>query len=163
MSDKEDPLSKAFGVEDDRPSTEMTPSMLPQTNTVSKFDEYVDADYEFARENTMNTILKAMDALDSMIDLAQVAQHPRAYEVLGGLVNTIVAANKDLLDLAKKSKELKKVEAETPITNNTGDVTNNLFVGSTADFQNFLQTNGITTNVKEIIYQKKDKIIDNEK
>jgi len=159
MSDKEDPLSKAFGVDDDRPSNEIAPSMLPQAGAVSKFDEYVDADYEFARENIMNTILKAQDALDSMIDLAQVAQHPRAYEVLGGLVNTIVASNKDLLDLAKKSKELKKVEAETPAK--VGDITNNnVFVGSTAELQKLLRDNGVHTNVKEIIIEQNKKKIE---
>lgn len=159
---KDDPLSQAFGVDSEEEASTDIPLFPVTRNNENKFEEYVDADYEFARENIMNTILKANDALDSMIDLAHVAQHPRAYEVLGGLVKTIVDSNKDLLELAKKNKELKKVEAETPVTNN-GDITNNLYVGSTSDLQAFLQNNGVATNVKEIIYQKKDKVIDDEK
>jgi len=162
---KEEPLSKIFDIEEDVEENveEKQLVLLPETVNENRFDEYVDADYEFARENIMSTILKAQDALDSMIDLAQVAQHPRAYEVVGGLVNTIVASNKDLLDLAKKNKELKKVEAETPASQTSNVTQNNMFVGSTTEFLKMLKDNGIKSDVKEIILQQsvKKKEIDN--
>jgi hypothetical protein len=50
------------------------------------------------------------------------------------LINTLVAANKDLLDLQKKKKELFKEEKpDKTVTNN------NLFVGSTAELQKLIK------------------------
>jgi hypothetical protein len=51
--------------------------------------------------------------------------------VVSQLTKTLVDANKDLLDIQKKVKDLKKTEeAEKP-----QNVTNALFVGSTAELQ----------------------------
>jgi hypothetical protein len=92
----------------------------------------VDADFEFARENLMDVINKGQEAL---MDVARQSQHPRAYEVLSTMMNTMVGASKDLLDLqAKKKKLLEDDPAATP-----QQVTNNLFVGSTAELQKYLK------------------------
>ena len=70
-----------------------------------------------------------------MIDFAKQAQHPRAFEVVGGLINNLVDANERLLDLNKKIKEIKKDEE----TKNPQTVNNNLFVGSTSELQKLLK------------------------
>jgi hypothetical protein len=49
-------------------------------------------------------------------------------------MTTLVNANKDLLDLSKKKKELITKDLLDPKT-----VNNNLFVGSTADIQKILR------------------------
>lgn len=92
-------------------------------------------DYSYARENLYDVIEKGQEALFDMLDVAKQSQHPRAYEVLSGLINTLVAANKDLVDLQKKKKDLFKQEEakEKTVTNN------NLFVGSTAELQKLIQ------------------------
>jgi len=95
----------------------------------------VDADFEFARENLMDVINKGQEALFDLMDVARQSQHPRAYEVLSTMMNTMVGASKDLLDLqAKKKKLLEDDPAATP-----QQVTNNLFVGSTAELQKYLK------------------------
>lgn len=95
----------------------------------------VDNDFDFARENLYNVINRGADAIEDMIDLARASQHPRSYEVLATLMKTTAEANKDLLDLQKKKKDIKQAdEKESPQT-----VNNNLFVGSTADLQKMLK------------------------
>jgi hypothetical protein len=51
--------------------------------------------------------------------------------VVSQLTKTLVDANKDLLDIQKKVKDLKKTEEAAKPQN----VTNALFVGSTAELQ----------------------------
>ena len=53
-------------------------------------------------------LLRRADALDSLIDLAKASEHPRAFEVVAQLTKTLVDANKDLLDIQKKVKDLKE-------------------------------------------------------
>jgi hypothetical protein len=91
----------------------------------------IDSDYKYARENLYGVIEKGTEALDTLIELAKASEHPRAFEVVSQLTKTLVDANKDLLDIQKKVKDLKKTdEKEAP-----KNVTNALFVGSTAELQ----------------------------
>jgi hypothetical protein len=98
--------------------------------------EPIDSDYDFARSNLINVIDKGREALDDMLGVAQMSQQPRAYEVIATLIKTLSDSNKDLLELSKKAKELKKDEDQGPKT-----VNNNLFVGSTAELQKLLKNN----------------------
>ena len=74
-------------------------------------------------------------ALYKMIEVADLSQHPRSYEVVSTLINSLSASNKDLLELSEKKKRIEK--AENKIDNN--NVTNNLFIGSTAELQKLLK------------------------
>jgi hypothetical protein len=102
-----------------------------------KMTTQVDADFEYARENMMEVINKGQEALFDLMDVARQSQHPRAYEVLATMMNTMVGASKDLLDLQAKKK---KIMEEDP-TASPQQVTNNLFVGSTAELQKYLKQN----------------------
>ena len=95
----------------------------------------VDNDYKYARENLYGVIEKGTDALDSLLDLAKASEHPRAFEVVAQLTKTLVDANKDLLDIQKKVKDLKKEDDDKQQPQN---VTNALFVGSTAELQKMI-------------------------
>lgn len=102
-----------------------------------KMTTQVDADFEYARENMMEVINKGQEALFDLMDVARQSQHPRAYEVLATMMNTMVGASKDLLDLqAKKKKIMEEDPSASP-----QQVTNNLFVGSTAELQKYLKQN----------------------
>jgi hypothetical protein len=94
-------------------------------------NQEIDSDYKYARENLYGVIEKGTDALDTLIELAKASEHPRAFEVVSQLTKTLVDANKDLLDIQKKVKDLKKSEKEDQPKN----VTNALFIGSTAELQ----------------------------
>lgn len=90
-------------------------------------------DYEFARENLHDAIGKGSKALEELCDVANASQHPRAYEVVSTLIKTLSDANLNLLNLQKKKKDIEKEEDGGP-----NKVTNNLFVGSTADLQKII-------------------------
>lgn len=102
----------------------------------------LEGDFKVARENIHDVISKGSQALDYMLEVAKASEHPRAFEVVSQLTKTLIDANKDLLDLQKKFRELTKPEEAAPQTN----VTNNaLFIGSTADLQKLLK-NGNSEN-----------------
>ena len=101
--------------------------------TIEHFQE--DDDYTFARKNLRSILEKGSIALDKMIEVADLSQHPRSYEVVSTLINSLSASNKDLLELSEKKKRIEK--AENKIDNN--NVTNNLFIGSTAELQKLLK------------------------
>jgi hypothetical protein len=106
---------------------------LPMVQDKPK-DSTVQDDFDYARENLMDVIGKGQEALFDLMDVARQSQHPRAYEVLSTLMNTMVGASKDLLELQAKKKKLME---EDPAAN-TQQVTNNLFVGSTMELQKML-------------------------
>jgi len=102
---------------------------------VEQSDDKAENDYEYARRNLYDIIENGQRALDDMIDFAKQAQHPRAYEVVGTLINNLVDANQKLLHLSKQVKDIRSKEK-----NDAPDkVTNNLFVGSTAELQKLLK------------------------
>lgn len=98
-----------------------------------KVNPEMETDFKYARENLYNIIERGTDALNGIVDLAQQSQHPRSFEVVADLVRTLSTANKDLLDLQKKMKDLQPEEAKNQ------KVTNNLFVGSTKDLTDLLE------------------------
>lgn len=102
--------------------------------TPSSFvDKQVDDDFEYARGNMISAIEKGQEALSGVLEVAGMSQHPRAYEVAATLVKTLADANKDLLELQKRKKDLTGV-GPSPTT-----VNNNLFVGSTAELQQLIK------------------------
>jgi hypothetical protein len=75
-----------------------------------------------------------------MVKLAQIAdssQHPRAFEVLAKLMDTMLNANEKLLALQTKIREIDA--ADTPVNEKAKTINNNLFVGSTAELQKVLK------------------------
>jgi hypothetical protein len=62
-------------------------------------------DYETARTEIHGAMGTLKTAIDEMATLAFSAQHSRAYEVLGGLVEKMVLASEKLVDLQNKSNQ----------------------------------------------------------
>lgn len=93
-------------------------------------------DFEYSRDTLYDLIEKGRDALEDMINVARESEHPRAFEVLSGLIKNVADVNDKLMDLNKKHKE---VHAKEESAKQVGNTTNNLFVGSTTDLQRMLQ------------------------
>ena len=100
----------------------------------------IDDDYEYARGNLKGLIENGKNVIENIMYLAKENESPRAYEVAGQLIKTIADTNKDLLDLAKKVKDVKKTDDKTQETGVT-NVNNTLFVGSTAELQKLIGQN----------------------
>jgi len=109
---------------------------LPAVQKETK-EEDIENDYDFARKNLYDVIGKGTDALDHLIELAKVSEHPRAFEVVATLSKTLMDANKDLLNIQKKVKDLQKEEEAKG--GDVKNVTNALFVGSTAEMLKMLK------------------------
>ena len=91
-----------------------------------------ETDFQYARENLYNLIERGQDGLEELLEIAKQSQHPRAFEVVGQMIDKLANTNKELLNLHKTKKDLTTESA--PKT-----VSNNLFVGSTAELQKFLK------------------------
>jgi hypothetical protein len=103
-------------------------------NSIITTDKEVERrDIEFSRGNIYSLIQTGQIALDDLVSIAQQSQHPRAFEVVSTLMKTLLDANKDLVDIHKKKKEILN-DDETLRT-----INNNLFVGSTAELQKLLK------------------------
>ena len=98
-------------------------------------EKNVDNDYKYSRDTYYELVEKGKESLELMIEVARESEHPRAFEVLSGMIKNISDVNDRLMDLNKKKKDLDKKEEIQKIANTT----NNLFVGSTAELQKILK------------------------
>jgi len=100
-------------------------------------------DFEYSRENLKDLIENGSLALDNLLDVARQSQHPSAYEVIATLMNTLISANKDLLEIRKRQQLIKKNEVGTIDPEDLptpGSITNNnLFVGSTSQLARLIK------------------------
>jgi len=94
-------------------------------------------DFEMARSNIHEVIQNGVFAMEKLSQIADSSQHPRAFEVLAKLMDTMLQANKDLMAL---QKDIRDIDAKDEPTNeNAKIVTNNLFVGSTTELQKVIE------------------------
>lgn len=99
-------------------------------------DKNVEDDYEYSRDTYYDLIEKGRESLDLMIEVARESEHPRAFEVLSGMIKGISDVNDRLMALNKVKKEIQKPDAPKL---EGGTTNNNIFVGSTTELQRFLQ------------------------
>ena len=134
MKDVANVIDEALGVID---PVEKKLSMATHKTIVSRPTENledIDADYKYQRENFYNLIEKGTDAIDGILEIAKESDHPRTYEVAGNLIKQVAEVAEKLGDLQEKMKRLKEVPNTAP-----KNVTNALFVGSTAELQRVLK------------------------
>ena len=108
----------------------------PSTLTVKRdknLDD-VDSDYKYQRENFYNLIERGQDAIDGILEVAKQSDHPRSYEVAGNLISQVAEVTEKLSRLQSSMKRLKEVPSNAP-----KNVTNALYVGSTAELQKLLK------------------------
>ena len=106
-------------------------------------------DYEYSRDTLFDLINKGRNALEDMIEVARESEHPRAFEVLSGLIKNVADVNDKLMDLNKKHKDINVKETPTPLS--PGDTINNtVFIGSTTDLQKMIKGANDANNVIDI-------------
>jgi hypothetical protein len=99
-----------------------------------KQEEDIEKDYEYQRENFYKLVERGSTAIDGILELAKEGEHPRAYEVAGQLIKNVAEVTEKLGDLQEKMRRLKEVPNNAP-----KNVTNALFVGSTAELQKIIK------------------------
>lgn len=115
----EDSISKALNI----------PTVMRDASPPAVVEE--DDDFEYARRNMRDIIEEGKAVLAAAASLAQTSESPRAFEVVGQLISHMTSANKDLIDLKKKRKDIEGEASQAPV----GTTVNAVFVGSTADLQ----------------------------
>ena len=136
MKTQSDILDDVLGITDvvENASKDVTPPreiVVPETKLN---DEDINNDYKYQRENFYNLIERGQDAITGILDLARESETPRSYEVAGNLIKQVAEVNEKLVDLQMKMQKLKEVPSNAP-----KNVTNALFVGSTAELQKMLK------------------------
>ena len=103
-------------------------SVVPRTQTEDEDND----DFKYSRENLYHIIERGQDALDGILQVAKETDHPRAYEVAGQLLKTNAENTEKLVNLQTTKKKVR--ESSGP-----KNVTNALFVGSTAELQKLIK------------------------
>tara|TARA_Y100000994_G_scaffold211443_1_gene185763 strand:- start:78 stop:455 length:378 start_codon:yes stop_codon:yes gene_type:complete len=106
-------------------------------------EKNIDNDYKYSRDTYYELVEKGKQSLELMIEVARESEHPRAFEVLSGMIKNISDVNDRLMDLNKKKKDIDKKDEVKKIANTT----NNLFVGSTTELQKLLKNESEIVNV----------------
>jgi len=140
MSKKFDDLNETFNIEGEVvcKETEIT-SPIEKIENIKSSIEDVRKDYEYTRGNLYSLIEKGQEAINGILELAQESEMPRAYEVAGQLIKNVADATDKLMDLQKKLKEVEEEKQSRSPTN----VTNALFVGSTAELAKLLKNQNL--------------------
>jgi len=111
--------------------TEVLPAVVE--NNTEEYDD-IEKDYRLQRDTFYTLVEKGSTAIDGILELAKEGEHPRGYEVAGNLIKQVAEVAEKLGDLQEKMKRLKEVPNTAP-----KNVTNALFVGSTAELQKMLK------------------------
>lgn len=99
-------------------------------------DEKDREDQELARQTFRKMIRKSEDMLDSLVQIAEGTEHPRAFEVAANLVKTIA-------DVASKLDEVssRRMVAKEKASESTTNINHNhLYVGSSEELMKLIRS-----------------------
>ena len=128
-------IDKALGVFDPvETAIQQNNVTVPKVKPPQSNEDDIENDYKYQRENFYGLVEKGSQAIEGILELAKEQEHPRAYEVAGNLIKQVAEVTEKLGDLQEKMRKLKEVPNSAP-----KNVTNALFVGSTAELQKMLK------------------------
>jgi hypothetical protein len=107
---------------------------LVPVNPETLNDDLGDA-YQQSKENLQELIDQGKEAMEEILQIAKVGQHPRAFEVYGTLLKNVVDANKELLAIQKQMREMSGVKNKEQSTN----IDKAIFIGSTAELNKLIK------------------------
>ena len=121
-------LDEVLGITEKAVAVTSTTPLVPRTQTEDEDND----DFKYSRENLYHLIERGQDALDGILQVAKETDHPRAYEVAGQLLKTNAENAEKLVNLQTTKKKVTEVSGPK-------NVTNALFVGSTAELQKLIK------------------------
>ena len=134
MSNPLKELDKTLGIVSDVEILQKEPWNYEHKVVSVDKEKDIERDYEYQRQNFYNLVEKGTAAIDGILLLAKESEHPRTYEVAGNLIKQVSEVAEKLGDLQEKMKKLSEVPNTAP-----KNVTNALFVGSTAELQKMIK------------------------
>ena len=135
MTKEYNKLDKTFNLTSEVEVVEEKSNVIQREKPSRLTQDDIEKDYEYTRGNLYSIIEKGQEAINGILEIAQESEMPRAYEVAGQLIKSVSDATDKLLDLQQKLKDVNE-EKESKGPNN---VTNALFVGSTADLAKLIK------------------------
>ena len=126
-------IDDALDIESSPISKEILPKTKKELSKVEKGNP-LDVDSEYTRGILYTLVEKGNEAIDSMLEIAQNTEKARDFEVAGQLIKSVAEVTDKLIDLQQKMKKIKEEDPKGP-----KNVTNALFVGSTAELQKLLK------------------------
>jgi hypothetical protein len=137
MNELNKSLSEVFDVE---PVKEIKKEKLPVVqqsyNDPDLKQDLTDA-YQQSKENLQGIIDQGKEAMEEILQIAKVGQHPRAFEVYGTILKNMVDANKELLAIQKQMREMD--ENAKKATSSGPNIDKAIFVGSTSELSKLLK------------------------
>jgi hypothetical protein len=137
MNELNKSLSEVFDVE---PLKEVKQEKLPVVqqsyNDPDLKQDLTDA-YQQSKENLQGIIDQGKEAMEEILQIAKVGQHPRAFEVYGTILKNMVDANKELLAIQKQMREMDENAKKT--TSSGPNIDKAIFVGSTSELSKLLK------------------------
>ncbi len=121
-------LDEVLGITEKAVAVTSSTPLVPRTQTEDEDND----DFKYSRENLYHLIERGQDALDGILQVAKETDHPRAYEVAGQLLKTNADNAEKLVNLQTTKKKVTEVSGPK-------NVTNALFVGSTAELQKLIK------------------------
>lgn len=102
---------------------------------MTSVNKNIQSDYDQSKETYKELIEKGRDGIDMMMEVARESEHPRAFEVLSGMIKNVSDVNDRLMDLNKKMKDITGEEKAARIETTN----NNVFIGTSTDLQRLLK------------------------
>ena len=133
MTKFEKNMEQIFDVNSVEQEKKTQPIVTTHYNKPDVEQDLTDA-YQQSKENLQEIIDSGKDAMEEILQIAKAGQHPRAFEVYGGILKNLVDANKELLGIQKQMRDMDKKKE----TNNT-NIDKAIFVGSTSELSKFLK------------------------
>lgn len=135
----DDQLSQVFDMEPVKENEVITAAGQVVIPEHKEQNEKIDYDYEKTRNNLHDLLATGQDALMHALEVAKSSEHPRAFEVVGNLMNQLADINEKLLKLSERKQKL-DTPAEAKDSTGTKTVTNNnaIFVGSTTELNKLI-------------------------
>ena len=121
-------LDEVLGIAEKAVAVTSSTPLVPRTQTEDEDND----DFKYSRENLYHLIERGQDALDGILQVAKETDHPRAYEVAGQLLKTNADNAEKLVNLQTTKRKVTEVSGPK-------NVTNALFVGSTAELQKLIK------------------------
>ena len=125
-------LDEVLGITEKAVAVTSSTPLVPRTQTEDEDND----DFKYSRENLYHLIERGQDALDGILQVAKETDHPRAYEVAGQLLKTNADYAEKLVNLQTTKKKVTEVSGPK-------NVTNALFVGSTAELQKLIKDKNV--------------------
>lgn len=138
---KDDSIEDFLDVDADVDEDGIEINIVPYINeSIISIDSSTDltTDYENTRNNMHNLMLNGNKALEGILQVAHATQHPRAFEIVAKMMDSMSNLSKDLISL---HKDVAKIRGELPDepSGDTNFTTNNTLNISQSDLLKLLQ------------------------